>query len=65
MNLFFFDHNGVHHPTETEAIAHDAGDNTLWIIAGSVIMAAVIYSIVRLLNRRQEQPQEAEEEQKL
>jgi hypothetical protein len=63
MQIFTFAHNGVHHTTGTEAVAHEASDSTLWIIAGSVAMALVFYSLSRFLSRRQTQEETSQEDQ--
>jgi hypothetical protein len=63
MSIFNFAHGGVSHASETETIAHEGSDSTLWIVLGSVVMAAVLYAVIRLLSQRQTQEQESEQEQ--
>jgi signal transduction histidine kinase len=67
MNLIYFAHNGVEHGTAAGATTHQSSNNTfLWVLAATAVAAAVVFVIVRLLNktgqRLQPQEQDAEEE---
>lgn len=65
MFVGYFAHNGIDHATQAETVVHEGSDSTLWILAGSVIMAAILYTVIRTLNRRQTQEETEQEDQEL
>lgn len=65
MFVGYFAHNGIDHATQAETVVHEGSDSTLWILAGSVVMAAVLYVVIRALGRRQTQEETEREDQEL
>jgi len=56
MNIQYFAHNGVEHTHTAEAT--NGTNNVVWIILVTLIVAAVAYAAVKMLNNRSQPAEE-------